>query len=90
VLWLFTLGGVLISLCGVFWLVRSRASARDLPAKERWAILGVGVGWIVMGAGIVLVALSEGHGLASGLGFTLIIGAACMRMYFNVVQRRGE
>ncbi|HEX5065709.1 MAG TPA: hypothetical protein VFY49_06330 [Myxococcota bacterium] len=89
-LWFFTLGGVLISLCGVFWLARSHAPAQSLPPSERRAILGVGVGWIVMGAGVVLVAQSEGRGVASGLGFTLILGAVCMRMYLNVAQRRDE
>ncbi|HEX5066044.1 MAG TPA: hypothetical protein VFY49_08015, partial [Myxococcota bacterium] len=77
-------------LCGAYWLFRSYGPARSLPPGERRTVLATGVGWLLMGAGVVLVAQSEGEGVVSGLGFTLIVGAACMRMYFNVAQRRGE
>ena len=86
----YTLGGAFILLCGAFWLLKSYGPARSLPTRERVSALSFGIGLLVIGAGVMMIAMSEGKGQGSTIGVALIVGAVCMRAFVNLTHRGNQ
>lgn len=81
------LGAGLVVLYGVFWLIKTHRSAQGLSSSDRLSILSVGIGWLLIGLGLLMVAISEGMGVASRIGVMLLIAGVCIRIFFNIFHR---
>jgi uncharacterized membrane protein len=83
----FVLGGALLIVCGIIWLIKTRTEARALPPRKRASVWITGATWILLGIGILLVDRTHNEGATWRIGVALIVVVMVMRIVVGVALR---